>query len=103
MTGNLNFNELFAYTQNAKLGFSLEQGKSLNYYFALPNKLFDYMQSDDVKNTYNAVQGLSQKEQAIRDKWNAYLESPEGRYAKEGKSTIESFPEYQQFFHEYRQ
>ncbi len=44
-TGNLNFNELFAYTQNAKLGFSLEQGKSLNYYFALPNKLFDYIQA----------------------------------------------------------
>ncbi|HOE39981.1 MAG TPA: glycosyltransferase [Bacteroidales bacterium] len=44
-TGKLNFNDLFEQTQRAKLGLSLEQGKSLNYYYALPNKIFDYIQA----------------------------------------------------------
>lgn len=44
-TGNLNFKDLFEQTQKAKLGLSIEQGKSLNYYYALPNKIFDYIQA----------------------------------------------------------
>ena len=44
-TGNLDFKELHITSCTAKLGFSIEQGKSLNYHFALPNKIFDYIQA----------------------------------------------------------
>ncbi len=44
-TGNLDFTELKEITKTARLGFSLEQGKSLNYKYSLPNKIFDYIQS----------------------------------------------------------
>jgi glycosyltransferase involved in cell wall biosynthesis len=44
-TGNLNFEDLRQYTKTTKLGFSLEQGKSLNYKYSLPNKIFDYIQA----------------------------------------------------------
>ncbi len=38
--------ELPKYTLKADLGISLEKNKGLNYYFALPNKIFDYIQSE---------------------------------------------------------
>lgn len=41
--GKVPIEELHAYTLNADLGFSLEENKGLNYRFALPNKLFDYI------------------------------------------------------------
>ena len=44
-TGNLDFEKLHNLTCKAKIGFSIEQGKSLNYYYALPNKIFDYVQA----------------------------------------------------------
>jgi len=44
-TGNLNFEDLYKITKTAKLGFSIETGTSLNYKYALPNKIFDYIQS----------------------------------------------------------
>ena len=44
-TGNLRFDELHALTSRAKIGFSVEQGESLNYRYALPNKVFDYIQA----------------------------------------------------------
>ena len=44
-TGNLRFDELHDLTSRAKIGFSVEQGESLNYKYALPNKLFDYIQA----------------------------------------------------------
>ncbi len=44
-TGNLDFKKLKELTQQAKIGFSLEQGNSLNYKYSLPNKIFDYIQS----------------------------------------------------------
>lgn len=43
-TGNLEFDKLQKLTKTAKIGFSLEQGTSLNYQYALPNKIFDYIQ-----------------------------------------------------------
>ena len=44
-TGNLRFDELHDLTSRAKIGFSVEQGDSLNYKYALPNKIFDYIQA----------------------------------------------------------
>ncbi|HNQ68447.1 MAG TPA: glycosyltransferase [Bacteroidales bacterium] len=43
--GVLDFDSLHQLTQTAKIGFSLEQGNSLNYKYALPNKIFDYIQA----------------------------------------------------------
>lgn len=37
--------ELVKYTMNAHLGISLEENTSLNYFYALPNKVFDYIQA----------------------------------------------------------
>jgi len=44
-TGKLPFSELNRYTKLADLGISLEENLGLNYYFALPNKIFDYVRS----------------------------------------------------------
>ena len=41
--GKIFIEDLHAYTLNADLGFSLEEDRGLNYRFALPNKLFDYI------------------------------------------------------------
>jgi glycosyltransferase involved in cell wall biosynthesis len=41
--GRVPFEQLSWYTVQASLGVSLEQDLGLNYHFALPNKLFDYM------------------------------------------------------------
>ncbi|MDA3820442.1 MAG: glycosyltransferase [Candidatus Delongbacteria bacterium] len=45
LPGRLSFNELSALTSQAWLGVSLEEDKGLNYRFALPNKLFDYIKA----------------------------------------------------------
>lgn len=42
-TGRVPFEDLHRYTRQATIGLSLEQNMGLNYYYALPNKLFDYM------------------------------------------------------------
>jgi glycosyltransferase involved in cell wall biosynthesis len=43
--GRLSWQELHNYAVSADLGFSLEENMGLNYYYALPNKLFDYIQA----------------------------------------------------------
>ena len=44
-TGRLSIEELAKLTPQADLGLSIEEDLGLNYRFALPNKLFDYIQS----------------------------------------------------------
>ncbi len=41
--GRVPFNELSYYTKQATVGISIEEDRGLNYRFALPNKLFDYI------------------------------------------------------------
>lgn len=43
--GQIPFQELVKETQQADLGIALEENLGLNYYYALPNKLFDYIQA----------------------------------------------------------
>ncbi len=43
--GKLPINELAGITPKASVGLSIEEDIGLNYHFALPNKLFDYIQS----------------------------------------------------------
>ncbi len=45
LPGRLGFNELSVLTSQAWLGVSLEEDKGLNYRYALPNKLFDYLKA----------------------------------------------------------
>jgi len=44
--GKLPFNELSEYTQKATIGISLEEPEGLNYKYALPNKIFDYINAE---------------------------------------------------------
>jgi glycosyltransferase involved in cell wall biosynthesis len=43
--GRVPLNELPSYTCQASLGISLEENLGMNYYYSLPNKLFDYIQA----------------------------------------------------------
>lgn len=44
--GKIPFDKLKEYTQKATIGLSVEEAKGLNYQFALPNKLFDYIHAN---------------------------------------------------------
>ena len=44
-TGRVPYQDLFQYTVNANIGISIEENLGLNYRYALPNKLFNYIQS----------------------------------------------------------
>jgi glycosyltransferase involved in cell wall biosynthesis len=43
--GRIPLNQLSSYTCQASLGISLEENLGMNYYYSLPNKLFDYIQA----------------------------------------------------------
>jgi len=43
--GRIPFSDLHAITLQARLGLTLEENLGKNYYYALPNKLFDYIQA----------------------------------------------------------
>ncbi len=44
--GFIDIDKLYQYTQKADLGLSIEKKMGLNYFYALPNKIFDYIQAD---------------------------------------------------------
>ncbi len=44
--GKIPFHYLYNYTKIADIGISLEENIGLNYYYALPNKLFDYIRAN---------------------------------------------------------
>jgi glycosyltransferase involved in cell wall biosynthesis len=46
LTGRVPFSQLPSYIRTAHLGISLEENIGKNYYFALPNKLFAYIQAE---------------------------------------------------------
>lgn len=43
--GTINADSLWEYTASADLGLCLLEQKGLNYYYALPNRIFDYIQA----------------------------------------------------------
>lgn len=43
--GRIRLDDLWKYTSKAHIGISLEEDLGLNYRYALPNKIFDYIQS----------------------------------------------------------
>ena len=45
MTGRIPFDEIKKYTVQADLGLCIMENIGLNYYYSLPNRIFDYMQS----------------------------------------------------------
>ncbi len=45
-TGRIPPDELVQYTVKADIGISLEENLGMNYYYALPNKLFDYISAN---------------------------------------------------------
>jgi glycosyltransferase involved in cell wall biosynthesis len=42
-TGRIPFEQLPDYTQNADIGINLLENRGLNYYYSLPNRIFDYI------------------------------------------------------------
>jgi glycosyltransferase involved in cell wall biosynthesis len=44
-TGKIPFEQLAAYTQSADIGINLLENKGLNYYYSLPNRIFDYIRN----------------------------------------------------------
>ncbi len=92
-TGRLPYQKLLEYTQNADLGVSLEHNISLSYYYALPNKLFDYIRMKipvlvnnlpEMKNiidTYKVGEYITEHTpKAIAQGIKSVLEKPDNHY-----------------------
>ena len=45
-TGRIPLEKVYSYTIKANIGVSLEENMGLNYYYAMPNKLFDYIHAN---------------------------------------------------------
>jgi len=45
-TGKIPFEELSAYTAQANIGINLLENRGLNYYYSLPNRIFDYIREE---------------------------------------------------------
>lgn len=45
-TGRVPLEKVYSYTIKASIGVSLEENMGLNYYYAMPNKLFDYIHAN---------------------------------------------------------
>jgi glycosyltransferase involved in cell wall biosynthesis len=43
--GKISGDELYKYTPSASIGLCLLENKGLNYYYSLPNRIFDYLQA----------------------------------------------------------
>lgn len=54
--GKRPYKELMQFTRHASIGLALDKPKSLNYRFALPNKLFDYIQANTAVICSNLVE-----------------------------------------------
>jgi len=54
--GKRPYEELMQFTRHASIGLALDKPKSLNYRFALPNKLFDYIQTNTVVLCSNLIE-----------------------------------------------
>ena len=88
--GKIPFNELYSYTKNADIGISIEENVGLNYYYALPNKLFDYIRAnvpvlvsklpeiERIVNKYEIGEFIDNHNvEHIAEKINMMLKSPE--------------------------
>ena len=82
--------ELLAYTRHADLGISIDTNTNLNYYYSLPNKLFDYLHAgvpvlashlpeiEHILNHYNAGWFIEEHDpKHIAEKINEILSSDE--------------------------
>lgn len=94
LTGRLPYSEMLKYTSCADLGVSLEKNLGLNYYYALPNKLFDYIQMqipvlvsrlpemEKIVNKYRVGDFIvNHKPQHIADKITELLQKPHNYYS----------------------
>ncbi|MCH8170480.1 MAG: glycosyltransferase [Bacteroidetes bacterium] len=94
--GKIKQNELLKYTAGADIGLSLIENLSLSYYYALPNKLFEYVmaeipvlvsnlpQMEKVVNTYEI--GLTVKDSNTEEIKNALKKLEEETFYKKIKN-----------------
>ena len=91
--GQVPFSELHDYTVQADIGISIEKNIGLNYYYSLPNKLFDYINANipvlvsELPETKKIVEKYqigelinSHNPKHIAEKINSILNSPEKIY-----------------------
>ena len=88
--GKIPFKQVIAYTKKADVGITIEENIGLNYYYALPNKLFDYISAnvpvlasrlpeiENIVNTYEIGCFIENHDpEHIAEKIKYMLQSPE--------------------------